>query len=79
MDNILKQSKKLTSIILKESLLVGVLLVIIYSIIDFILPESDYKIHINLLLSGILFHIGFEYTGLNEWYSLDYCKLIAKN
>ncbi len=76
MNNVFKSSKKIVSVVLKEALVVGLLLAIIYSIIDFILPESDHKIHINLLLSGILFHLGFEYTGLNEWYSIDYCNLI---
>jgi hypothetical protein len=78
MNNIFKPSVKLTSTVLKEALFVGLFLLIIFAIFDFILPESEHKIHINLILSGILFHLGFEYTGLNQWYSLEYCKLISQ-
>lgn len=29
-----------------------------------------------LLVTGFLIHIIFEYTGINRWYSIEYCKLV---
>jgi hypothetical protein len=65
------------STILTEAIFVGVLLIVLYSLFEYI-TESSNK-YINLLVVGALFHIICEYTGLNVWYALEYCKLIKTN
>lgn len=65
------------STILTEAIFVGVLLIVLYSLFEYI-TESSNK-YINLLVVGALFHIISEYTGLNVWYALEYCKIIKNN
>jgi len=36
--------------------------------------NSSYYMEVCLLLSGMLFHIGFEYAGLNKYYVDNYYK-----
>lgn len=74
--NNIKTSLKSYDLIVLESSVVGILLVVIYFILQNLINE---KINITylLFLSGFLFHLIFEYTGLNKWYSVEYCKLIT--
>lgn len=63
-----------------EASVVGISLVILVYIIkkfmDYIPNFSGHKQEVELLfVVGFLFHILFEYTGLNLWYSKEYCKL----
>ncbi len=76
------------STILKEAVFVGVLLIIIVYIVgwgmtSFGYPKGNidpscsnwnksYFMEVCLLLSGMIFHIGCEYTGLNKWYVDNY-------
>lgn len=75
------QSKKSVSLVIIEASVVGVCLVLlVYLVKKYInlLPDiSGYKYDIELFfIVGFLFHILFEYSGINLWYSLEYCKLI---
>jgi hypothetical protein len=62
--------------ILFEAFIVGILLIIIYNFIKYILINYNYNII--LLISGALFHIICEYIGLNIWYVNDYNKILNK-
>ena len=75
-------TNKNIGIVLFEALFIGIILVVIVNIVkstilQYIPNFSGNKINIELLLiSGIIFHLLFEYTGLNKWYSIQYCKLL---
>ena len=62
--------------ILYEALIVGILLIVVYNPIKYVL--NGYNYNIILLLSGALFHIICEYTGLNIWYVENYNKILNK-
>ncbi len=74
--------KKSFTLVLTEAIIVGAFLIGFVKIVkDYILPRipnlSGYKNDIELyLIAGILFHIAFEYSGINLWYSKEYCKLL---
>ena len=36
--------------------------------------NENYIMEVNLFLAGFLFHIVFEYTGINKWYVDNYYK-----
>ena len=64
-----------------EATVVGILLIIIFKLVNYYLfdyiPNITVSKNIELLfISGFLFHIICEYTGVNIWYSKEYCKLI---
>jgi hypothetical protein len=74
-------SKKNITKILLEAFIVGVGLVIIVKflqiyLIDYI-PDlfGNGKFMELLFISGALFHLICEYTGLNYWYAKDYCSI----
>jgi di/tricarboxylate transporter len=64
--------------IIIEASVVGILLVLLFTVINTINKTFNKKINniYIIFISGFLFHTIFEYTGLNKWYSLEYCKLI---
>lgn len=64
-------------LVLIEAIIVGLFLVVLYFIIDKVLPKQN--MYIKLFVSGLLFHIIFEYTGLNVYYVKEYSKLISKS
>ena len=73
-----------------EGIFVGLVLILFVYVAGFLLkllkypdvslPEvcekwnQTYIMEANLLLAGFLFHVVFEYSGINKWYSLDYVK-----
>jgi hypothetical protein len=73
-------SKKSIQLVSFEALVVGVcLVVLVYIVKKYItIPNiTGYPMDIELfIIVGALFHILFEYSGVNLWYSLEYCKLV---
>jgi hypothetical protein len=74
-------SKKAINQVILESTIVGLLLIGIIKLVnDYLLkyiPNITGNKNIELLfVSGFLFHIICEYTGVNIWYSKEYCKLL---
>ena len=63
--------------ILFEALIVGLLLILVYNPINYIL--KDYDNNLILFISGSIFHIICEYTGINLWYVEDYNKILKTN
>jgi hypothetical protein len=77
------------SVVLKEALFVGIVLILLVYLVGFGMRtfgypmggadaeicknwNKSYYMEVCLLLSGMLFHIGCEYTGLNEYYAKNY-------
>lgn len=68
--------KKEVSLVMFEALVVGIGLVLIYEIVKaFVKPKERVNYSV-LFISGVVFHLVFEYTGVNEWYSKKYCQLL---
>lgn len=73
-------SKKEITSVLIEAIVVGVLLVLFTNLLK---PYVSYMPNLSgqpenielYLITGAVFHIACEYTGLNMWYSKQYCKL----
>ena len=59
-----------------EALIVGILLILVYNPIYYLL--KDYNNNFILFLSGFIFHILCEYSGVNIWYVNDYKKILDK-
>jgi hypothetical protein len=60
--------------VLIEALVVGAVLLIVTWIVRW--WSSSNNEALVLFLSGCLFHLLFEYTGLNKWYATQYCETI---
>jgi hypothetical protein len=75
-------SAKPTTLVITEAIIVGILLIGFVKITkDYILPYipnfSGKPENIELyIIAGFLFHLVCEYTGVNLWYSKEYCKLL---
>ena len=75
-------SLKPFKLLLTEAIIVGIFLIGFVKIVkDYILPHipdiSGQKENIELFfIAGFIFHFAFEYTGVNLWYSREYCKLL---
>lgn len=65
-------SKKNISLVLFEASIVGLCLIVLILLMEQFI-ENKFLL---LFVTGFLFHIIFEYTGLNLWYSIEYCKLV---
>jgi hypothetical protein len=77
--DISKVSKKPVLTVLIEAIVVGVGLIAFVYLVETYLakyfPKIIQNIKIqNIFLSGFLFHIVFEYSGINLWYAKDYYK-----
>jgi hypothetical protein len=66
-----------------EVLIVGILLVLLFllplGLLNLIpLLKKNHNIHmmLSVFISGMLFHLACEYSGVNVWYSKDYCEII---
>lgn len=64
-----------------ETFFVGFLLTFLFGIILAILMpllKNNHMIHmlLSVFISGGLFHIICEYTGVNIWYSKQYCDIV---
>jgi hypothetical protein len=69
-------SKKGFIKMLSEGIVVGIVLVVMFMFVRWILPSAfifDMTIPA-VFISGALFHIIFEYTGINQWYAVDYVQ-----
>jgi hypothetical protein len=66
-------SLKSVRLITIEAIVVGVCLIAFVKLIRYLYDPKDEMIL--LFMAGVLFHIVFEYTGINLWYSIEYCKL----
>lgn len=61
-----------------EALVVGVLLVSIVKLLKLLEIPVLFDKEIELLMiSGIIFHIGCEISGINVWYAKEYCKILG--
>jgi hypothetical protein len=74
-------SAKPVSLIAIEASVVGAcLILIVYILKNFMtyIPNfSGRREDIEFLfVVGVIFHVMFEYTGINLWYSKEYCKLL---
>lgn len=65
--------------ILGEAGFVGVFLVVFYFIVHWIRTKfikmncpEPMCLYLELIVAGALFHLVFEYTGVNKWYSINY-------
>ena len=68
-----------------EAPIVGIVLVVLFigvlvltNYISYLKNNHMIQMIISVLLSGMIFHILCEYTGVNVWYSKDYCEIIQK-
>jgi len=74
-------SKKSIGLVIMEASVVGVCLILLVYLVKLyinMVPDiSGYKYDIELFfIVGFLFHVLFEYSGINLWYSVEYCKLL---
>lgn len=80
-----ENKKSYGQIFLIEAPIVGFALVLLFLSILFLLNFStwfkkNHTVHmiLSVLLSGMIFHILCEYTGVNTWYSRDYCEKLKQ-
>lgn len=70
--------------VLLESLFVGAFLIAIYKVVEKVLKDymnvsSTYlTLPFMLFVSGFVFHIICEITGINVWYAKEYSKILNK-
>jgi hypothetical protein len=72
---ILGTSTKSVQTVIIEAIIVGICLVFLTKLVEVIITATK-KIDMDMIkiifLSGFLFHLVFEYTGINFWYSVNY-------
>lgn len=69
------RSRKDTVLVLTEAAVVGIGLIFLYNLVEMVfgglVPQW-----IKLFIAGVIFHIVFEWSGVNLWYALEYCRLV---
>lgn len=71
-------STKAVSTVLTEAIVVGSVLVVLYKLVSYLLPKkfmssnSEGRNIVILFLAGAVFHLMFEYSGVNMWYAKNY-------
>jgi hypothetical protein len=65
--------KSITNVLI-EAVIVGIGLIAIVRMVSYFKLNNEM---LTLFVSGVTFHIICEYTGVNEWYARDYCKLLG--
>ncbi len=73
-------SKKTITAVLVEAVVVGICLILFGNLVvyfkDYIPNISGMKDKIEVyFIIGFVFHIVFEWTGINLWYAQEYCKI----
>ena len=68
-----KSKMKNIQTVLIEAIVVGACLVAFFKGVELLLPGIGFNM--TVFASGVVFHLVFEYIGLNKWYSIEYCKL----
>ena len=64
--------------VLLEAIVVGALLIVVYVSLEFVLRSYQMHPYVLLFLSGALFHLICEYTGVNLWYVREYNKILVR-
>lgn len=59
-----------------ESIVVAIGLIFLFIILKYIFNNNITNNYLLIGISGSLFHIICEYTGVNIWYSKQYCKIL---
>lgn len=77
--------KKSVGTVFTESIVVGIGLVILFLIVLVLLSyieklKNNHPVHmvISAFISGMIFHLICEVSGVNIWYSKKYCELLQK-
>jgi hypothetical protein len=60
--------------VLIEATVVGILLLVLFQIITYLMKK--HSLVIRMFITGALFHILCEISGVNAWYAKEYCKLL---
>jgi len=66
-------SKKNPLYVLFEALILGILLVLMVRILQVTTKFKNMEI---IFISIFTLHLIFEYSGLNIWYSKNYCRML---
>ena len=67
---------KIFKLIFIESIVVAIGLIFLFIILKYIFNNNITNNYLLIGISGSLFHIICEYTGINIWYSKQYCKIL---
>jgi hypothetical protein len=71
-------SPKNVSTLLIEGVVVALLIALIYYVLRMAVSYKQTLLNdtLAIAMAGLLAHLLFEYTGMNAWYSKEYCKLL---
>lgn len=77
--------KKSAGVLFVESVVVGIGSLILFLIVLVLLSyieklKNNHPVHmaVSAFVSGMIFHIICEVSGVNVWYSKKYCELLQK-
>jgi hypothetical protein len=69
----MNSSLKPVKLVAMEAVVVGICLIAFMQLVKYLYKTENEMVL--LFIAGALFHIVFEYSGINLWYSIEYCKL----